>query len=129
MSAETTDRVLSRITAFLEPYGDVIQAVEGSLTIHIRFYSLLKLTSFWLAYLDRSLANQMLDVFLTEKMLATHDPSNLHLDLEFDLNKYVDAAYQISMHPATPDKNNSEHPNIISKNIKNSNHVSIFNLI
>ena len=102
MSAETTDRVLSRITIFLEPYGDVIQAVEGSLIIHIRFHNLVKLTTFWLAYLDDSLANQMLNVFMTDEIAASHDPSSLHLDLEFNLNNYVDAAYQLSMHPAAP---------------------------
>ena len=102
MSAETTDRVLSRINAFLEPYGDVLQAVEGSLIIHIRFHNLVKLTAFWLAYLDGSLASQMLEVFMTEDISASHDPSSLHLDLEFELDNYVDAAYQLSMHPATP---------------------------
>ena len=95
------DQILTRIASILNPYGDVIQAVEGSLIIRIRFHDLVKLTAFWLAYLDGTLANQMLEVFMTDEIAASYDPSSLHLDLEFNLNNYVDAAYQLSMHPAT----------------------------
>ena len=102
MGAETSDQILRRITAFLEPYREVIQAVAGSLIIDIRFHSLVKLAHFWLAYLDGSLANQMLQVFMTEHILASRDPSSLHLDLEFDHNSYVEVAYQLGMHPLTP---------------------------
>ena len=111
MSPETTDRVLSRITTFLEPYGDVIQAVDGSLIIRIRFYNLVKLTTFWLAYLDGSLAKNMLEVFLSQET-ATYDSSNLQLDLEFSLNNYTDAAYQLSMYHSTPIETTSEDVNI-----------------
>ena len=102
ISAEFKDQILLKMTALLKPYGDVIQAVEGSLIIQIRFHSLTKLAHFWLIYLDGSLANQMLEVFMTEEISASHDPSSLHLDLEFDLNSYVEVAYQLSMHPSTP---------------------------
>ena len=101
ISAEIKDEILSRFKELLRPYGDVINATKGSLVIHIRFYSIVKLTTFWLAYLDGSLANQMLDVFLTKEISASHDPSSLHLDLEFGLNSYVDAAYQLNMHMMT----------------------------
>ena len=101
LSPETKDCVLSRITTFLEPFGDVTRTEDGSLIIHIRFHSLVKLTKLFLACQDGSLAKNMLHVFMTEEMLSMYDPSDLCLDLEFNFDNYVDAAFLLYMHPVT----------------------------
>ena len=91
------DVVLSSITGILEPYGDVLEVEEGSLVIKIRFHSLIKFTSFWLAHLDGSLARTMLPLFLTDELRNRKDSPRFHLEMEFDLNDYVALAYELNL--------------------------------
>ena len=80
-----------------------------------------------MTYLDGSLANQMLQVFLTEDISASYNPSSLHLDLEFDLDSYLEVAYQLSMYPSTPAiTTTSEYDQDHCKNLYISVHITIY---
>ena len=98
---EIKDDILALLTSFLEPFGVLISTEKGSLVLNIRFSSLIKLTAFWLAYLDGSLARDMLGIFVTEEMKQQHDIADLRLDLKFTLNDYVKAAYDLDLNPFT----------------------------
>ena len=93
------DAILRRICTILEKYCKYSGASKGSMILHMQFDSLLKLTEFWLACLNGSLQKELLDVLVTDDIKEQHDPSTLSLDMEFNLNEYVEAAYDLYLRP------------------------------
>ena len=97
----TEDSQFRRIAKMINKYGNFSAFSKGSMVLHIQFDSLLKLTEFWLAYLNGTLEKELLDIFVTDSIKEQQGSSNLSIDMGFQLNDYVTAAYDLTLRSPT----------------------------
>ena len=99
LSPEISDDILHNLKKYMNDYGVIKEYTKGSLIANIRFHSLLKLTSFWMKLLDGSLERDLLKILTPSAIREQYDLADLKLNMEFSLNDYVAAAYELILHP------------------------------